>query len=394
MTETKHHIYGPSTLKNREVCPGWTNDRDADQTKANEGTKMHLAAETGDLSGLDAEQTEQVQKCLTYIKPLEARAIENHKEVRLRILDGETFGTADRVFICKMVNRGKHGDIVDYKMGRNGVDDPIENRQGFSYVLGVFERWDVDSVTVHFLLPRRDEVLRATFFRSDVPRLAKIIRSIIARCKVYAQTQDPNMLRATEFGCAYCGNRSRVEAGPDGKPQVVLCPALGGVGLAMAKKYAPLEIVEEVHSSKITDPAKAIPLYIAVLILEKLVGSAKKHITALAKENGGLADANGKMAFVIRERKGNTRITDSVAAHGILSQLLDPVELASCATYNYNDVLKLVSEKAEKGKKTEAARQLYVALSNAEYVVQGEPTTYLQRNKEEEADAAVELPSV
>ena len=65
-----HHILGPSTLKNVEVCPGFRSTNEENVFTV-EGTKMHEAAETGNFEGLDEEQESMVAKALAYIATLE-----------------------------------------------------------------------------------------------------------------------------------------------------------------------------------------------------------------------------------------------------------------------------------------------------------------------------------
>lgn len=60
-----HHELGPSTLKNVEVCPGFRSTSEQNVFTI-EGTKMHDCAETGNLEGLDDEQTAMVKKVLDY----------------------------------------------------------------------------------------------------------------------------------------------------------------------------------------------------------------------------------------------------------------------------------------------------------------------------------------
>jgi hypothetical protein len=60
-----HHELGPSTLKNVEVCPGFRSTSE-ENIFTIEGTKMHESAETGNLEGLDDEQTYMVKKVLEY----------------------------------------------------------------------------------------------------------------------------------------------------------------------------------------------------------------------------------------------------------------------------------------------------------------------------------------
>jgi len=88
-TPEEHHELGPSTLKYVEICPGY---RSSNETNiwAEEGTKLHSAAETGNLDGLDEEQMRAVIACLDYLEPLEKDADEVHKEMRVVIRYGDT----------------------------------------------------------------------------------------------------------------------------------------------------------------------------------------------------------------------------------------------------------------------------------------------------------------
>jgi hypothetical protein len=50
-----HHKYGPSSLKWREICPGWDNEpqpTEGGSVAALEGTMMHKALETGNYTDL------------------------------------------------------------------------------------------------------------------------------------------------------------------------------------------------------------------------------------------------------------------------------------------------------------------------------------------------------
>lgn len=80
----QHHELGPSTLKYVEICPSY---RSSNETNifAEEGTMLHSAAETGDLTDLNEEQLRHVVSCLDYIKDMEAKADEVHKELRVEI---------------------------------------------------------------------------------------------------------------------------------------------------------------------------------------------------------------------------------------------------------------------------------------------------------------------
>lgn len=353
----KHARYSPSSLSNRLLCPGWENDQSSDKTLALEGTKMHASAETGDLNGLDEEQTSSVKKCLDFIRPLESGAIV-FKELKLSILNGLTFGTCDRVII-----RGSQATIVDFKFGRHGVTDAEFNLQGWAYTLGVFEKFSVDTVRVIFLSPRRDEVSHHQFSRADYPRLQLTLETVIARAKAYAETKKADMLTPSEDACQYCGNKG-------------VCPRLHDYALSTAKKYAPLELVDDVHSSQITDPARMAKALTLAKILGRWAESVAKHATDMARD--GLEIPGYRLA----ERAGAREINNPVIAFGVLSQFMEPVEIVSCSKLSLTKLEEVVHEKAPRGQKSAEVLRLREALLGADCVTSDQPTTYLRKTRE------------
>lgn len=362
----KHAQFGPSSLKNRELCPGWRPDRNSDTSAADEGTMMHLAAETGDVSRLNAEQLDCVTKCLNYTAPYEKGALEILKETRLDILDGLTFGTADRVVIRELPSnsRGQHAHLLDWKFGRAAIDDAEYNRQGWAYLLGIFAKFPaVELVTVHFLVPRRDEILRHTFKRSDIPRIELVIRTIIERCKTFDETKDPSMLNPSEHACLYCGAKGK-------------CPKLHDSALTLAKKYAPLEVVDETHSSQITDPNEMAKALTLARILEKWCESVKKHANDFV--NNG-AEIPG---YERAERAGTREINNPILALPVLQEFLTPEEIISASKLSISKLEKFVSDKAARGQKQKQIANFNRKLIEHECVTNGESTTYLKKIRE------------
>ena len=72
-TPIHHHEFGPSTLKNIEICPGYRSSGGTNPA-AEEGTMLHEKVENKDFTGLTDEQKMIVQKCLDYAKPFEDEA--------------------------------------------------------------------------------------------------------------------------------------------------------------------------------------------------------------------------------------------------------------------------------------------------------------------------------
>lgn len=360
-----HATYGPSTLKARALCPGWVNDKSSDPHWADEGAMLHKAWETGNLAGLDPEQTTAVQQVITYTAPYERSALFDLRERRIVILRGLTFGTADRIIGRKSPTGQLHIDLLDAKFGRVGVDDASENLQGIAYAIGVFEEFKPASVTVHFLLPRRDEVTTHRFTRPDLPDMARKVREVITRAQLYERTKDASMLRPSEDACQYCGRKSQ-------------CPAINSIALSYATKYAPLEVVDEVHSSQVTDPERMARLVSAAKVLQKWCDSVMKHSLAMVLEQGITIPG-----YEVKERAGAVEINNPVLAYEVLTKAgLDPIEIVSAAKLSKSKLEDLVKSKAPRGKGAQSIRDLNAALASAECISSGEPVRYLQKSRE------------
>lgn len=366
-----HHTYSPSTLKNRAICPGWINDPYSDKSKADEGTRLHHAAETGNLAGLDPEQTTAVQKCLGLAAKMEKGADKVLNEQRLQILDGLTFGTADKVihFIAR-----KHAVVLDWKFGKHDVDPAKKNLQGKAYALGVFDLPEKpETVRVIFALPRLNIVHDHTFTRSEMSRLSLEISAIIARCRQYDETNDVALLNPTDYGCLYCGRKAT-------------CPHTTSLALGIVQKYEPLSLPENLHSSQLTDPKQMARLVDFAKIAEKLASSIKEHAMQLAIEQGGLHDEAGNLLYEVAERNGERALNLGLALP-ILSQHLDDRELLSVAKVSLPAALKLIEAKAPRGQKSKVRAAIEQALGDAQAVTSGTSSRYLKKAKKTEEEA-------
>lgn len=368
-----HHQYGPSTLKPRSICPGWTPDKTGPKDKADEGQLMHAAAETENYTGLTPEQASCVKSVLDDVAVLEKDADIVHKEIRLSILDGLTFGTADRV-IVKKATGGWFADVVDFKFGRWSVDDAEFNLQGWAYALGVFDLYpEVTSVTVRFLSPRRDEKTSYIFTRvADYDRMALAVKTVIEDAKRYDDTYDESMLRPNRSNCLYCG---RIKAGT--------CPKVRQFAITTAKRYEPIELADdELHSSMVTDSVKMAKMLDTARVLEKMVDSIKAHALTLALEQGGaLWDDKGNPIFEVSERDGNRDISDLGLALPVLSKHLDDRDLLSVAKVSLSGALKLIAAKAPRGQKAKVIGEIEAALEEAGALTRGTGYRYLRRVK-------------
>ncbi|MBW2714330.1 MAG: DUF2800 domain-containing protein, partial [Deltaproteobacteria bacterium] len=260
---SEHAKHSPSALKNKETCPHWQN-RPGSSAAADEGTRMHEAAETGNLEGLNPEQCAQVESCIAAVALREAdiKDCSRYNELRLTI-DRLTFGTADVVLVGTAT-----ATLIDYKMGRVPVDPAETNLQGWAYALGVFETFNVDAVTVVFLQPRCDIISEHTFYRThDYDRMLARVAEVIRKAEDESSPFNPH-----PENCEYCGCKAE-------------CPALATKALAIATQYADaLELPDEMHPSSITEPKQmALALRLAP-VLTDWAQSVRKHALEMVQE--------------------------------------------------------------------------------------------------------------
>jgi len=350
----KHARYSPSSFAYREICPGFVNREEAGPA-AEEGSLLHRAVETGDIDGLNEEQSQCAQMCLRLVaeQETEFRPEKVFAEHKVSICDGLTFGTADRIAI-----NGTRALLFDYKFGRNPVPDAEENPQLQAYAIGIFEEFTtVEEVKVFILLPRRDEVSSALYRRSDLNRLRLRVQTIIARC----EAAEPE-LRATDH-CLYCAAQGT-------------CPALHKHALTIAAGYQDeLKLPDEFHPSKITDPATMSRALIVARVLEKWCDSVKHH--ALQMRLGGQEIPGHEL----RTRAGVRKITDPLAAWAAVRERLSPDQFVACCDVSLPKLENTFAEAAPRGAKAKAKQELCEALADLGIVETGKESLYLAKTK-------------
>lgn len=76
--ENQHARYSPSTLKSRELCPGYEPKKDGEvHIVTQRGTAMHYACEVGAFDDLNADETKLVMKCLEYVERIRAELMQD-----------------------------------------------------------------------------------------------------------------------------------------------------------------------------------------------------------------------------------------------------------------------------------------------------------------------------
>jgi len=288
----------PSSLNHLDVCPSYRNDEDPnkDTRAADEGTLMHEAVETGDLSKLtEAEQVTQVEKCLDFKAHVLADSVAHWNECALPAHGVLRGGTSDLVSLHDFVwdfdpdpqnhRPAARITVTDWKMGRNHVPDAEGNKQGWRYAIGAWDfvnslvdRGQLDSfyrdaaeVVVHFCSPRLDYITSATFHLNQreamIERLSEIVTAALL----------PDEIRPRNFdfeNCKWCGEKLN-------------CPRVRSFAERIATNYPEADPPPpDLHPSQ-TDTAEQHALNLDwANVLDDWCKSAKRHANDFRMNHG------------------------------------------------------------------------------------------------------------
>jgi len=243
------------------------------------------------------------------------------------------FGTVDRVII-----RGTHVDLVDFKFGVGEIDDADVNIQGQAYLLGVMDKFpELQTATVHFIIPRRDEVLTHNYSREQMEDIRLRINMIVEKAELENREAIPN----TE-GCKYCKHK-------------LSCPALSDKMLPLAKKYSAsvddfeMSLWGSYSPAEINDPAVLSKMLNVASVVDKWQAAAKKQATKLAVEDG--EEIPG---YDLHYRTASLKIDDTQGAYDAVEHLLSPDEFMDACDVSLPKLAKKYAEKLGRGEKKTA----------------------------------------
>lgn len=362
VTEPAHAEFGPSTLKYFEIAPMYRPRHDDTNEAAEKGTRIHLACETGNLDELVDEERLIAEQMLAAVDMIKARHklpadVEDHKEIRLYMKTPsgiETFGTCDRLF-----NNKNEGVMIDYKTGRNAIDDPEVNAQTQAYVTGAFQKFpELQVIHFYFIVPNRDEVLFATYKRAQLPELLLRITAIIARAKA-ATTCNPQ-----PGVCDFCARLHDAS-----------CKHIENKALVLRNKYLEegFPIPEEVHSSKVNDGKTMGELLRLSRLMKDWSEAVAYRAKQMAFEEGQEIDGFTKLRV-----GGKTTVISTLGAFNALKDKMSPEDFMSCCTLDMGKAEKFFSDSAAKGGKTAAIEAMKDTLTDAGLLVQGEGSYQLR----------------
>lgn len=315
---------------------------------SDEGNRGHEAKATGNYAGISGDLLDAVLQTDEYESAFIIGADHVDREIRLEIALGNyhSFGTVD----C-LIRRGSKGHVIDYKFGRGYVASAEENLQGKGYVIGSFDKHsELEEITLHFIIPRRNEVTSHTFHRSELEELRAEIITLLDR--VYSPDAKPH---AGSY-CNWCVHQST-------------CSETLGKALIMAEK---LEIkIPDNADPEIMTPetlgTMALPLAKA---LKGWIASVEKRATGMAKD--GVEIPGHKLM----SRKKPAKFENSIHLYDDISHLIDQDIFIACSKPLLGELEKAVWATAPESQRDQAVEEFRTAVEENN-LNQGEETTYL-----------------
>ncbi len=369
--ERTHAKYSPSSLENREGCPGWQNRENEVSIWADDGEKCHEALSAmimgseDKLNALPRDLQEFTKEAYDYMAPRYAGCELLVSEKRLfhkhPILRELCHGTPDLYAIT-----GDSCQLFDAKFGRRPVSKAETNLQGWAYALALFDTYEqIETITVHFVVPRVHECTsHYTFTRTaDYDRfLARILR-----CVERADLDPANrerFIKPSWGNCAYCAAKKD-------------CKKLTQF-VEEAYFLAEQEPFEEgtlLESLRADTPETLKFRYEAAKIVEEWAKQTFDEIKQKAVEG---AEVKG---YELRFSKGRTtvRTVDKVLAAGVDI----PVDkLLEFATVPLADLRILYTDEVKPAEKKDKERELMTKLATGHALKSGDDSCYLFRVNE------------
>jgi hypothetical protein len=236
---------------------------------------------------------------------------------------------------------------VDFKFGRGEIDAADINIQGQAYLLGVMDLYpELETATVHFLVPRRAEMLTHDYTRADMEDIRLRIQLVIEK----AGTGD---LRPNTEGCRYCKHR-------------LTCPALSDKLLPLAKKYAPavedfeVELYQSLNPAAVDDPTTLGKMLNVSQVIDKWATAVRKRAMELAEKEG--LDIPG---YALAWRNPSVKIENANEAYEALSGRFTSEEFMDVCGITIPQLTKALAAKLPRGEKKNARGQIELLLEEA-----------------------------
>ena len=309
-TETKHHVFSPSTLERREACPASYKLEEGlpsfDTENSKEGTAKHVATAELISAYVDGKPLPDVDD--TDVKA----AFDKFSEILREIPDNDLqifterklsykfcglevySGTADVVIVTpeKVV-------VIDWKFGHREVTEAANNPQGAAYALAAMQEFERKVADVHFYNPVIHQHSNYTF--EGMEGIRDYVMGVIAECK-----RDSAPAVAGEKQCRYC------KAAYYGT-----CPAYAEFAAKTAAVAKRLDVLP-----KLSDLPDAFLCELAgkFKVVAKFADRVTEEIKARCAEKGACGN------YVLKTTSGGKEIPDINAAFNALSSVFKAEE--------------------------------------------------------------------
>lgn len=256
-------------------------------------------------------------------------------------------------------------EIIDWKFGAWAVEEAENNLQGMAYALGIFKKFrTVNEVTVHFFQPHLRLITSCTFYRKDVARLYLRIQVVVAKAlKGRTQAKLGNFETANAMipACNFCGWLGD-------------CPKVSQMILSIGKKYAPLEVPEDVTPS-LLHSTRDMNLGL------KLTGLVKAWAEAYRRQvTNRVLEGRADMPDGHKVQQGSTgrEIVDLAKFKSIVLRYITQEEFDSTVSVTLGAIEKMIAEKSPRGAKETTVKQFGQRLLDEKAVKPGNVFTFLK----------------
>lgn len=396
-----HHPYSPSQLQNLEVCPCYVGREGEVHERAIAGTIAHTVTDAReDDTRLSDDDAGAVHECLEFFDRRanllhdarereqqrrndeaaaagktefdDAAPVKELKEVYLPVDDlplagypnwnTTTGGYVDTALFSWDMTRA---EIIDWKFGAWAVEEAENNLQGIAYALGLFKEFpSVAEVTIHFFQPHIRLITSCTFYRKDVARLYLRVQVVVAKALIgRAEAGYGNFARANPMipACNFCGWLGH-------------CPKVSAMALNVGKKYAPLEIPDDVTPSLLHNSRDA-------NLGMRLTGLVKAWAEAYRRQlTNRVLEGRADMPDGHKAQQGCSarEVIDLPKFKSIVLRYLTQEEFDSTVSVTLGAIEKLIMEKTPRGGKETAVKEFGAKLLDAKAVKPGNPFTFLK----------------
>lgn len=327
----------------------WRGEDKAASDKSLAGTAQHDAAEEHidiDDPKLTDREAEAVAMCKNYRDQIIAKypGCIVLKEAYLPVDDcqitdqrGEVFiGTTAGYLDVGIVSADlTEAEILDWKFGDWSVEPAETNLQGISYLLGLFKKYPtLKKITVHFVMPHREEIDVHTFTSDQFPALLLRVKTVVARAYTAQTRGDFGACNLMTPCCLFCGNKGT-------------CSKVAAYALKVGNKYAPIKVPEHVTPSLFTDPKTATQSMEVAQLMEAWAKAIRAQITAKTIEDDAWLPEGYKLkSRADTEVVNDAKLKELLAAAGVTEARID-----GCKKFNLTAMNKAISDTLPRGEK-------------------------------------------